>query len=94
MGLATHPQLLEHARRRRVPSLQPPDDTVQPQILEGQPEHHPRSFRRVPPTVVVGMDDEADLALAVLVAEEVEVALADQLGRRLRHHGEREGVAL
>jgi hypothetical protein len=62
VGLSAHPQLLEHACGRRVPSLQPADDPVEPQVFEGQPEQDAGGLRPVSATVVVGMDDEPDLA--------------------------------
>src|SRR5262249_17499106 len=53
-----------------------------------------RGLGRVAATVVVGMENEADLALTVLGARPVQVAFADELTGRPQLGGEAEGVAL
>jgi hypothetical protein len=66
---------------------------VQLQVFEGEPKEQARRFGRVAEAVVVWMEDEADLALAMLVVDPLKYAVADQLVCRLEGRGEREDVA-
>ena len=68
MRFPAHPELLEDTGRAGVPRLEPPDDPVEAELLEGEGEHRPRGLGRVALDVMCGMEDEAELALAVCLA--------------------------
>src|SRR5438552_4536463 len=80
--LAPHPELLEHARRGGVPSLEPPDDAVQADHGEAELEQQPRGLGRIAVAMVGGVEHEADLAHAVLAARPVQAAVPDHLAGR------------
>src|SRR2546430_16083446 len=79
VGLLPHPEPLEDARGGVVARLQAAGDAVQAKLVERQCEDHASRLGRIPAAVVVGMEEEADLTLAVLRAHEEEAGVADQL---------------
>src|SRR5206468_2065234 len=52
-------------------------DPVQPEAVEAQPEHHLGRLRGQAPSLVLGVEDEPDLALAVLPAQPLQAHLPD-----------------
>ena len=56
----SHPELVQDARRRDVPSLGTADDAVQLHILERQSKEHADSLGGVSVTLMVGVDDEPE----------------------------------
>src|SRR3954464_12304193 len=72
--LAPHPEPLQHARRRAVARFQGPADAVQPVCLEADLQHGRGGLRRIAAALVVRVDDEADLALAVRPDRQRDVA--------------------
>jgi len=76
--LAPHAELLEHARRGRVARFEAAGDAVQAVVLERMVEQRARRLGRVAAAVVGGVEDEADLALAVLGID-AHGEVADQL---------------
>src|SRR3954471_2758327 len=63
--LLTHAKPLEHAHRRRVARLDAAADAVQPVRAERELDDRLGRLGRVAVTLVVGMEHEAELALAV-----------------------------
>src|SRR5438552_309757 len=68
MRLLAQAQLLHQPGGRAVAPVGPAHDPVQPEALEAEPEHLDRGLAGVAVAVVVGVEDEAELALPVLLA--------------------------
>lgn len=67
---------------------------MEAELLEPETQHDASAFPAVASSVVVGVHDEADLALAVLVAGIEQAEVADQPARRPEVGGQVQAVAL
>jgi len=92
VGLAPHAELLQDAGRADVPGVQAADDPMQPEIVEAEGERQFGGLRSEPLSVVVGMEDEPDLALAVDAAQPVQMNLADHPVDLRPDHRERDAL--
>ena len=64
------------------------------EVVEGQRQERAGGLGRVAVAVMVGVEDEADLGLAMLGARPAHAAVADQLPALAQHRREAEVVAL
>src|SRR5215469_10190662 len=94
MRLPAHPEPFQETRGGRVLGRAAADDPVQAQRIEPQPEHDLGRLGGQAPAVVVGVEDEPDLALPVLPAQPLEADLADDLPVLLPDHRVRQPVTV
>lgn len=90
--LPAHADPLHQARRRVITGVTGPDDPVPADGVESQREKGFGGLGSQASPVVVRIEDEPDLALLVLPADQLEPGLADHLPGRTPHDGEREPV--
>jgi hypothetical protein len=86
-----HPEPCHQLPRRHVRPVRAADDAVQAQLFERHPQHLHRGFARVPVPVVARVEDEPDLAAAVLGRQPAQIHLPHQLALVL--DGEHDAVA-
>jgi len=91
--LPPHAHTLEHAGRRGVPGIDLPEDPVGLELAKSKIDDGPGRFGRQPLTLGVGMEDVADLRLAVRGTDVVEHQVADGRPTLGPLHGQIQNVA-
>ncbi|HET7248014.1 MAG TPA: SDR family NAD(P)-dependent oxidoreductase, partial [Streptosporangiaceae bacterium] len=94
MRLQVHAEPLHQARRWAVASVAVADHPVPSDAAEPQREQGFGGLGGQAPPVVIRVEDESDLSLPVLPADQLEPGLAHHLPGRTPDHGERKPVAL
>lgn len=92
--LQAHADPLHEPRRRVIAGVAGADDPVPSNGVKPQNEHGFGCLGGETSPVVIRVEDESDLSLPVLPADQLQPDLAHHLPGLTPHHGEREPVAL